>query len=263
MAITDSRIDAGRPFDWGRTSEDYARYRDIYPDIFYQKIAGRGLCVSGQNVLDLGTGTGVLPRHMARYGAKWTGTDISKEQIAQAKKLSEEAGLAIDYLAVPAEELDFPSETFDVVTACQCFFYFDHEKLMPALAKLLKPAGRLLILYMVWLPGEDKIAAGSEDLVLKYSPGWTGAGFTRRPITVPDAAHRFFDLADHEEYDVRIPFTRESWHGRMKACRGVGASLSGRELAAWDREHRAWLEAEVPERFDILHYVSLAVLKKR
>ena len=46
MLITDSRIDAGKAFDWGRTSGDY--YRDIYPDVFYKKIVDRGLCLEGQ-----------------------------------------------------------------------------------------------------------------------------------------------------------------------------------------------------------------------
>ena len=41
MIITDSRIDAGKGFDWGRTSEEYAKYRDIYPKEFYQKILER------------------------------------------------------------------------------------------------------------------------------------------------------------------------------------------------------------------------------
>lgn len=30
-------IDGGKPFDWGRTSGDYGKYRDIYPDEFYEK----------------------------------------------------------------------------------------------------------------------------------------------------------------------------------------------------------------------------------
>ena len=32
MDITDKRIDEGKAFDWGKTSEFYAKYRDIYPD---------------------------------------------------------------------------------------------------------------------------------------------------------------------------------------------------------------------------------------
>ena len=47
MEIRDKRIDGGTAFDWGRTSEAYARYRDIYPDEFYKKIADRGLCING------------------------------------------------------------------------------------------------------------------------------------------------------------------------------------------------------------------------
>ena len=85
-------IDKGKSFDWGKTSEDYAKYRDIYPKEFYDYILNLGLCKDGQNVLDIGTGTGVLPRNMYKYGAKWTGTDISPEQIEQAKRLALEAG---------------------------------------------------------------------------------------------------------------------------------------------------------------------------
>ena len=42
MDITDNRIDSGKAFDWGKTSEAYARFRDIYPDEFYQKVLKLG-----------------------------------------------------------------------------------------------------------------------------------------------------------------------------------------------------------------------------
>ena len=32
MKITDRDIDNGKPFDWGKTSLDYAKFRDIYPE---------------------------------------------------------------------------------------------------------------------------------------------------------------------------------------------------------------------------------------
>lgn len=118
--VSDKNIDSGKPFDWGLSSKDYAKYRDIYPEEFYRKITDRGLCIKGQKILDVGTGTGVLPRNMYRYGADWTGTDISENQIMQAKRLSEENGMNIAYKTGAAEELDFPDSSFDVITACQC-----------------------------------------------------------------------------------------------------------------------------------------------
>ena len=32
MEIKDDRIDSGKAFDWGKTSREYAKYRDNYPE---------------------------------------------------------------------------------------------------------------------------------------------------------------------------------------------------------------------------------------
>lgn len=58
--MQNKNIDGGKPFDRGRTSADYAKFRDIYPTEFYNKIIGQGLCTKGQRALDIGTGTGVI-----------------------------------------------------------------------------------------------------------------------------------------------------------------------------------------------------------
>lgn len=261
MNIVDKNIDGGKPFDWGKTSLDYAKFRDIYPQEFYQKIIDRNLCIDGQVVLDLGTGTGVLPRNMYRYGAKWIAADISENQIEQAKILSKD--MNIEYYAVSTEDIDFPDQSFDVITACQCFWYFDHETVMPKLWRMLKQGGSILVLFMAWLPFEDKIAGASENLVLKYNPDWSGAGETMHQIYIPDCYKEKFELAYHEEYTLQVPFTRESWNGRIKACRGIGASLTDQEIAMWEQEHRKLLEEIAPEEFDILHYGAMAELRKK
>lgn len=92
----------------------------------------------------------------------------------QAKALSK--GLNIDYYAMAAKNIDFPNEAFDVITACQCFWYFNHEQTVLNFHRMLKLDGLIVILYMAWLPFEDKIAGESEKLVLKYSPNWSGSG---------------------------------------------------------------------------------------
>ena len=261
--IEDDRLDGGKPFDWGRAAEDYAAYRDIYPAEFFQKIRDAGLCVPGTRVLDLGTGTGVLPRHLYDTGARFVGTDISAEQIEQAKLLAAKGRMDIEFRCAPAEESPFPADSFDTVTACQCFFYFRHEILAPALYRLLKPGGRLAALYMAWLPYEDLIAGESERLVLRYNPAWTGGRETRRPIAVPPDYLPYFQPERREVFDLKVPFTRESWHGRMRACRGIGASLQPGQIAAFDREHRALLEKIAPERFEVRHYAAISVWKSK
>lgn len=260
MNITNRDIDSGKPFDWGKTSLDYAKFRDIYPKEFYQRIVDRKLCINGQSILDVGTGTGVLPRNMYQYGAKWTATDISENQIEQAKILSKD--MDIDYYVVSAEDISFSDNSFDAITACQCFWYFNHKTVMPKFYRMLKKEGNILILYMAWLPFEDKIAGASENLVLKYNPNWSGAGETIHQIDIPSCYKENFEFVHHEEFTLRIPFTRESWHGRMKACRGVGASLTEKEISMWEQEHRTLLEHIAPNEFDILHYGAIAELKK-
>ena len=47
MKIINRDIDGGTPFDWGKTTLDYAKFRDIYPKEFYQKIVCRKLCING------------------------------------------------------------------------------------------------------------------------------------------------------------------------------------------------------------------------
>ena len=102
---------------------------------------------------------------------------------------------------------------------------------------------------MAWLPFEDKIAGASENLVLKYSPDWSGARETIHPIQIPEIYSEYFEFVRHEEYPLKVHFTRESWNGRLKSCRGIGASLSKEEIA--------------PQEFDVLHYAAMAELKRK
>ena len=257
-----NNIDGGNDFDWGKTSEDYARYRDIYPDEFYRRIIDLGLCVKGQDVLDIGTGTGVLPRNLYHFGAKFIGADISKNQIDEARKLSKKGGMDIEYIVASAEDISFPDKSFDVITACQCFHYFDVKTALPKIHDMLKDGGHFCVLWMAWLPDEDKTARMSENLVLKYNPSWTGAGEKRFGQKIPDWAHSLFEVKHSIVYDLMVPFTRESWHGRIKTCRGIGASsLSDEAVAEFEREHLKML-SEIPETFNILHYAAILDLQK-
>ncbi len=103
MDISIKNIDGGSGFDFGKTSADYAKYRDIYPEEFYRHFLENSVGIRGQKVLDIGTGSGVIPRNMYRFGADFTGTDISENQIAEAKRLAAQQGMDIAFTACPAE----------------------------------------------------------------------------------------------------------------------------------------------------------------
>lgn len=116
---------------------------------------------------------------------------------------------------------------------------------------------------MAWLPFEDKIASSSENLVLKYNPQWSGAGEKLHPIDISDEYNKYFDCIYREEYPLKVHFSRETWNGRMKACRGIGASLSKEEIEKWEIEHIKMLSEIAPEEFDIKHYAALVELRVR
>lgn len=246
-------IDNGKTIDWGKTSGDYSKYRDIYPEEFYDKLRFFGIGLPGQKILDLGTGTGVIPRALSKYGAEFTGTDLSEDQISAAIQLSKNLGLDIKWKVCPAEDTGMPDSCFDVVTACQCWWYFDKTKLIPEIKRVLKPGGKLALLYMNWLPYEDKVAEKAEKLVLKYNPDWKGCGFRRNIYSLPSWVNDDFKLNTYHSFLLSVPFTRESWRGRIRSCRGIGASLSKEEVERFDSEHDQILKQLVPEAFYVEH----------
>ena len=60
-------------------------------------------------------------------------------------------------------------------------------------------------------------------------------------------------------YDVRVPFTKESWRGRIRACRGIGASLTEDEVKKFDKEHQELLDSITDDSFSILHRIDIQI----
>ena len=255
------KFDNGKDFDFGKTSLDYSKYRDIYPDSMYEKLFNLGIGLKSQNILDLGTGTGVFPRAMHKYGAKFTGIDISEEQIKYAKFLSEKSNMEIQYRVCSAESTGLDSDEYDIISAVQCFQYFNREKLVPEMKRLLKKDGKILIIFMPWLPYESKIAEETEKLVLKYNPNWTGGGQKR---TNAEDLHYLSKIMDIEKifgYTENLEFNYETWAGRIRACRGVSAALPEEEVAEFNKEHLVLLKKITEEPFQIIHEIKIGIFR--
>jgi SAM-dependent methyltransferase len=253
--------DPGRIIDWGKTSDDYGTHRPGPPASFFARLAALGVGLAGQRILDLGTGTGALARPFARAGARVAGIDIAANQIATAKRLAEAQGLTVDFRVASAERTPFPDRSFDAITANQCWQYFDLKPALAEVCRLLAPGGVLSVSSFNFLPRHDAVVAASEALVLKHNPQWTGGDWAGQVPAMPGwAAKEKLALKGMFVYDEAIPFTRESWRGRMRACRGMGAALDPATVAAFDAEHEALLARLVPERFSVLHRISAYIL---
>lgn len=254
-------IDKGNEFDFGRTSDYYARFRDIYPASMYDKLRSFGIGKSGQKILDLGSGTAVLPINMAQTGAEFTATDISENQIAYGKKLAEEKGIKnINFKVCSAEDTGFESDRFDAVTAIQCFHYFDAEKVSDEIRRVLNPNGIFCKIFMDWLPFEDEAIAEMESFVLKYNPAWNGCGFRKFNYAFPKWAKGKFELEHVESYNAVLEFSKEAWLGRIKSCRGVGASLSRDKINEFENEYRAILQ-KYSEPLRLKHQIHFEIYK--
>lgn len=259
MQKTDPDIDAGRGVDWGRTSGDYATHRQGPPSQFYDMLALLRIGVDGQSIADLATGTGLLAREFARRGCHVDGVDIASGQIETARKLAEEEQLSATFRLAPAEETGLETGLYDVVTANQCWLYFDKKRAAAEVRRLLKPDGQLVISHFSFMPRASEIVAASEALVLKFNPDWSGADWAGKwdVYDAPEGFKRCAALA----FDVDIPFTAEGWRGRMRALRGIGASLPADEVARFDEAHKSLLEETAPPEFPIPHRVEASVFE--
>lgn len=254
-------LDSGKPFDWGRTSSDYADYRPWYPESFWTLLRAVGIGGPKQAILDLATDPGVLALPLAETGSVLTGIDIAQGQITTARALAEKRGIDATFLVGDAHETCLDAAQFDVITASMCMHYFDPERIIPEIHRLLVRGGRLVVASLLYLPRESDIASASERLVLKHNPTWGSAGFGGEVSIVPKWADGRFRLLTFHRYVEQIRVTVESWCGRFRACRGVAASMSDTQVAQFDAEHQAMLRQMTDGAFDIPHLVTLHVFE--
>lgn len=254
-------IDHGNEFDFGRTSDDYARYRDIYPKSMYDKLIAFGIGKQGQRILDLGSGTAVLPVNMSRTGAEFTATDISENQIRCGKQIAAAKGIEnIKFKVCCAEDTGFRDNDFDVVTAVQCFPYFNAAKAADEIRRVLKPTGLFCKIMMDWLPYEDEVIREMEELVLKYNPVWSGEGFEKYRYQYPRWADGKFEVNIIHSYDTALEFSKEAWIGRIRSCRGVGASLTEEKIAEFETEYRDLLK-KYDEPLRLKHQIHIELYR--
>ncbi len=234
--------------DFGRTAADYGAHRAGFPDALYDRLLGFGIGEPGQRLLDLGTGTGVLGRGFALRGCKVIGLDPSDKLIDEARRLDGEAGVETAYLTASAEDTGLPGGAFDVVTAGQCWHWFDGPRAAAEARRLLVSGGALVIAHFDWIPLPGNVVEATETLIERHNPAWAyGGGAGIHPSRLTDAAVAGFRDIESFSFDVAVAYAHEAWRGRIRASAGIGASLPADRVEAFDSELAGLLAEQFPD----------------
>jgi SAM-dependent methyltransferase len=153
-----------------RWPEDYERGRPSYPS----EVADVARLPAASTVLDLGAGTGKLTRLLVTTFDRVVAVEPAEAMRRQLATLSREA----EVLAGSAEEIPLADASVDAVFAAEAFHWFDGERAVAEIARVLRPRGALVLMWNLPAgPTEPSIAA-VDQLVheraprnLEYDPG--------------------------------------------------------------------------------------------
>ena len=135
-----------RAASFGSVAQVYAEYRPGYPEEAVSWLLG----TSPGRVLELGAGTGKLTESVLALGHDVVATDPSTEMLAELRRSTPTAHTAVG----TAESIALPSGSVDAVAAAQAFHWFDLDRALPEIARVLRPGG---VLVMLWNVADRKV----------------------------------------------------------------------------------------------------------
>ena len=232
--------------NFGKAAKDYSTFRAGFPESMFDRLAAFDVGQPGHTVIDLGTGTGTLARGFAVRGCDVIGVDPDRRMISEAKRLDRQGEVRITYVAARAEFTGLKSGMAELVTAGQCWHWFDQPRVTAEVIRLLKPGGKLVIANFDWLPLAGNLVEATEDLIMRYNPAWRfGGGLGMYPQYLPVLSGSGMREIQTFSYDMDVPYSPEAWRGRIRASAGVAALDSG-EIREFDADLEALLAARFP-----------------
>lgn len=181
-----------------RAADEYERARPSYPADAVEliiRVCGLG---AGSTACDLAAGTGKLTRLLVPSGAQL----IAVEPVTAMREQLAAAVPGIDVLDGTAEAIPLGDESVDAVTVAQAFHWFEPERALPEMHRVLRPGGHLVLIWNVRDETVDWVREFTELIVARgggrpYTPYHqlgSGEAMTRDHDEVVRASGLFGDV---------------------------------------------------------------------
>ncbi|MDQ3896356.1 MAG: methyltransferase domain-containing protein [Actinomycetota bacterium] len=128
---------------FGRDPEVYERSRPSYPPEAVAWLCEHLAIGPGATVVDLAAGTGKLTRLLVPAGAAL----VAVEPVEGMRRVLGEAVPGVPVVAGTAEALPLRTASVDAVCVAQAFHWFDADRAFAELARVLRPGGRVGLLW--------------------------------------------------------------------------------------------------------------------
>jgi len=125
---------------------EYERHRPEYPEEVLRWAATQLGLEKRARVLDVGAGTGKLTRGLVALGFEVVVVEPGGPMLEQLRQAVPEA----EVLKGPAEAIALPDAGIDAAFAAQAFHWFDRERAVPELHRVIRPGGGLALLWNWW-----------------------------------------------------------------------------------------------------------------
>jgi SAM-dependent methyltransferase len=197
--------------NFSSNSAQYLQYRPEYTSELIDLILSR--CASREMVWDAGTGNGQLAVKLAPYFKKIYATDLSANQIENARKSRN-----IEFAVERAEHVSLPDHSVELITVAQAVHWFDFEKFYQEVRRVLKPNG-LLVLIGYSLHRNPDLDAQTDRFYEFTGPYWDPERkyLDEHYHTIP------FPFEELSRYDgwISVHWTFEQYIGYIKTWSAV------------------------------------------
>jgi SAM-dependent methyltransferase len=220
---------------FGAAAGAYAEHRPGYAEAAVRWALEPVLDHQPVRVADLGAGTGKLTATLVSLGAETTAVEPDPQMLAELRR----AMPAVSSVPGSAEEIPLPDASLDAVLAGQAMHWFDMDRALPEIARVLRPGGVLAGLWNVdddrvgWVAGLAEISKRRSSITLTR---WRESAAKARQEQLLGEHSDLFTAAEVDEFG----------HGLARTADSLVATIGTHShLLVMDEAERARLLARV------------------